>query len=103
MSMKNITLEFATSTSMKGVPRILKSERKIFKCLWASAVVVLLFICGQQCYVILNEYFSYPKTISVYTQEMKFDGTDVLQMPNVVLCNLNPFSSEVKNITGKRS
>ncbi len=103
MSMKNITLEFATSTSMKGVPRILKSDRKILKCLWASAVLILLVICGQQCYLILNEFFSHPKTTSVYSKEMRFDGTDPYNAPNVILCNLNAFSSEAYNVTGTSS
>ncbi len=98
MSIKKITLDFAKTTSMKGVPKIMQSQRTIFRRLWIVAVMLLLSICIQQCYLILNEYFSYPKTTTLYEEAIPYDNLDELNMPDVLLCNLNPFNSEATDI-----
>ncbi len=75
----------------------MRSDRKIFRSLWIGAVVVLLSMCTHQCYMILSEYFAHPKTTSLHDEAIPVDQVG-LSLPDVLLCNLNPFSSEAKDI-----
>ncbi len=98
MSLKKVAVECARHTSLKGVARMLKSDSAVSKCLWFFGVVLFLVVCGQQCYVILKEYFSYPVVTTISDKDVVFAGENVNPFPNIEVCNLSPFSSEAQNI-----
>ncbi len=95
--LKKAAIECASHTSLKGVARILKSDSVILKGLWLIGVVLFLTICGYQCYVIMEEYFSYPVLTTISDKNVKFEGENAHAFPSIEVCNLSPFSSEAKN------
>ncbi len=98
MALKKVPIECASHTSLKGVARILKSDSAILKSLWCFGVVLFLAVCVQQCYIILEEYFSYPVITTISDKDVMFDGEHMDPFPTIEVCNHSPFSSEAKNI-----
>lgn len=82
---------FCTSTSVKGIPRIVKSPTKGLSLMWTIAVMVCLALMLYQISTLLCEYFAYPK-ITV-TSEKMLNTTDTGYFPDIVVCNVNPISS----------
>ncbi len=87
---KDIAASFLTTTSMKGVPRILKSSTTCLKVTWFIVVFVCFGINMYQCFLLLKNYYSYP----IETVLSVKDTLETVDTPDIVICNANPLSSK---------
>ena len=78
--------KFLETTSVKGVPRILKSTTYGFRLLWTSAVVSGAVIATYFLVNLFAVYFSYKVGVNINQAP-----NSTLAFPSVTLCNLNPF------------
>ena len=87
---------FCQLTSVKGVPRLLRTESVIMQFIWTISVIVLLCLALLQTTFLTMEYLHY-KTYT-FTGEANIynlrheDGTT--GVPDITLCNANPFASD---------
>ena len=56
---------FANSTSVKGVPRLVRADTSAIRLLWTLAVLTFLGVSLNQTYVLVKEYLSYASATQV--------------------------------------
>ena len=93
MVYREIVVDTVTTTSLKGVPKIVKAKEWPVKLLWSLGFVILLTACIYQTQYILVEYFKYPSVTSIQESVLKLYGNDSVRTPDIFICNLQPFSS----------
>lgn len=92
MVVKEEIVKFCQTTSIKGIPRVVKADQQGFRVSWAFLVILLLTMATYMLYLLVIEYVAYPTY--TLTQEKLFDGeTDKPIVPTMTLCNEYPFSS----------
>lgn len=92
MTFTQILQDSLKRTSIQGVPRILTSERKKLKVLWALTVLIFFGICLYNCAKNILEYSSHDLVLVIEKQDVdspKYRS----RFPSAFLCNKNPFSS----------
>ena len=93
-SVKRTLRSYAETTTVKGVPKVLKSQKLPLKILWFSAVVIGGSMAAYQLAILLIKYFQYPTTTKL--KEVQ----DRPGYPDITLCNLNPLPGPlVENIS----
>ncbi len=90
--MLDVCKDFARNTSVKGLPRIVKSNDGLLRCLWIFSFILFLSICIMHCSFLLIEYLEYP-TVSILRELNVLQQFEKgkLEFPNLVLCKLNPY------------
>lgn len=78
---------FCESTSIKGIPRAVKSTNAIISLLWILAMVVCLAMLLFQATTVLIRYYS------CAVIRNSFDRQTKPNFPEVTVCNLNPYDS----------
>ncbi len=66
MSIQKITHDSMAVSSVKGLPRIMKSETTCLRALWIIGVLALLAVCANEVYKLTSQYLAYPITTSIY-------------------------------------
>lgn len=91
---------FSERTSLKGVPRIVKSTKYVFKILWIFVVLLAVTLAGYQTVNLLRTFFSYHVNTVIVSYNLnnedeynKVHQKYGSQFPDVTFCNLNPMSS----------
>ncbi len=92
---------FCQSTSLKGVPRILKTKSLGLRSMWAVAVFTFLAVSGLQAYNLIVEYLQYPTVTVVREKGFNMTHSTEVIMPDVLVCNLNPFAYTVTKHNNK--
>ena len=70
--------------SVRGVPRILKSQATFVRVCWLIAVLASSALLLWQLSEVFVKYYSYPVSTSFE------EGRDLPVFPDVTVCNLNP-------------
>lgn len=83
---------FCHQTSMKGVPRIVKSDYRPLRFAWVFFVLALLSVCIWQVTTLGVSYFAYPMTTTV-REKMLYQGEEPY-FPAVTICNHNTVSTK---------
>ena len=83
-TVKGLLRHYGETTSVKGVPKVLKSRRKPLQLLWLLAVLFGGGMAAYQLTSLLIKYFSYLTTTKL--QEIN----KAPEFPDVTVCNLNP-------------
>ena len=78
------------TTGVKGIPRIIKSEVKALRYLWAFGVTFLLTMTIYQCYKLIRIYAAFPSTTLISQGYVFGTNNFSVTFPDVTVCNLNP-------------
>ena len=93
-TVKGILRYHAETTTVKGVPKILRTQKPALKCLWLFAVLLGGSVAFFQLISLLITFFSHPTTTKVKEVQQ------APEYPDVTLCNLNPLTKTLSsNIT----
>lgn len=60
--LKGEARKFGETTSVRGIPRIIKSTDYVVKAIWSAAVVVCISILVWQLTLVVQRYFRYEST-----------------------------------------
>ena len=92
-SLKN----FALKTSVKGIPRAVKSKSRAMRILWSMSVIGFLAAACYQSFTLTTEYLAFPvtTTLTEYSVELLGLTERSVQLPDISICNTNPFGSDV--------
>ena len=75
---------FATTTTIKGIPKVLNSDTQFLRFLWLCCVVIGLSVSIYLIYGILDSYFSYQTTMVIHEKMVN------PEFPDVTVCKTNP-------------
>ena len=91
--------EHASITSVKGIPRLLRTKAPFMQFVWSVSIVCFLVMATCQAVMLTMSYLEYSTVASIRELSVDVSGqsTDTAQLPDVTFCNVNPFSS---NFTG---
>ena len=76
--------KFGETVSVRGVPRIFKSQATFVRVCWLIAVLASSALLFWQLSAVFIKYYSYPVSTSFE------EGRDLPVFPDVTVCNLNP-------------
>ena len=90
--------KFAETTSMKGVPRLMKCKVTGLRLLWLVSVMGFLCMSLYQCITLITEYMLSPQVISIKDiNALDMDDydeyRDTFAVPDVTVCNQNSLTS----------
>ena len=88
---------FGLTTSVKGIPRAVKSKSRAMRILWSVCVVSFLTAACFQSYHLTEQYmaFSITTTLSEYIVEGIGPRGRNVELPDISICNTNPFGTNV--------
>ncbi|XP_038051438.1 acid-sensing ion channel 2-like [Patiria miniata] len=78
--------EFASTTTLHGIGRVIESSRALVKLLWLTILLVCLGVCVWQITDRFRRYFKYEATTAV---SVEYVGD--LDFPAVTICNFNRY------------
>ena len=88
---------FLEKTSMKGVPRIFKTDSRGLKALLIVSIIIFFTCCGYQLYIAVSSYLLYPMVTSISEENINIFVSQLrpyTPLPSISLCNLNPLVSD---------
>ena len=95
--MRELFRKFAETTSMKGVPRILKAKSMAIRVLWILAVLGLLSVSSYMAYNLIGQFLLKPKAIKIVDingfGEAYSDYSELFTVPDVTVCNQNSLTA----------
>ena len=86
---------FCQTTSLKGVPRLMRNQPALLRTIWTVAVISFLLLTLYQAFLIITKYYRFP-TVTKITEK----STDFSEAPDIAICNSHPLSflsDEAKN------
>ena len=89
--------KFAETTSMKGVPRIMKAKALPVRILWIASLLGLLCLSVFICFQLISQYLSFDTAIRI--RDLNSFGDDyqnyseVFALPAITVCNQNPLTA----------
>src|SRR5690349_14885368 len=83
MEVRNTLTEFANSTSLHGVPRIINSRSLCYRTFWAVVCISAFLVFAWSASNLLNQYYSYPKKVNVEV------ALKAVPFPAVTVCNMD--------------
>ena len=91
---------FCLKTSVKGIPRAVKSTSRTMRILWSISVIGFLAAACFQSYVLTKEYLAFASTTALteYSVELLGLSERSVQLPDISICNTNPFGSNVNRV-----
>lgn len=78
-------------TTLKGIPRIIRTKNKVFKCIWIFSTICLSLGAIYHTYTLINKYInpsSYTTVKTTYDQHKE-------NFPSIGICPLTPFGNFV--------
>ena len=77
---------FAETTSVCGIPRVMKAKTRVTFVVWLVAVLTCAAVLVWQLSVVLMRYFAYP----INTLTVQAPAWQTPTFPDVTICNLDP-------------
>ena len=95
-------MEFAVTTSVKGIPRAVKCRSKPMRLLWTVCIIGFLTAAILQATALTIDYFRYgtTTTIAEYRIDLRDRTKDRVYFPDVSFCNINPFGGHSDAVQG---
>ena len=94
-------LEFLRITSVKGIPRLLRTKRRFMQFIWGLSILCFLVVAAYQSTMLTMAYLEYSTVTSI--RELPLDMTGQyehsIQLPDITFCNVNPFASNFTQAT----
>ena len=91
--------DFGRQTSLKGIPRLLRTKSVFMRATWAMSILCFLAMAISQAAILTMTFLERSSVSAIH--EMPIDpDTPQLEsrvMPEVTFCNINPFSSNFTN------
>ena len=89
--------KFGLATSVKGIPRAVKSKSRAIRVLWSVSVIGFLVAACFDSYNLTEEYLAFGVTTALteYSVELLGRTERSVQLPDISICNTNPFGSNV--------
>ena len=94
---------FLDHSSVKGVPRIAKSDTCWLKVLWIVSASFFMIVCVTHLWKLVQDYLLYETVITINEERLNLiegEGKRLTLLPSFSVCNLNPFASNLEKSSG---
>ena len=81
---------FCHNTSVKGIPRIIKSKSLVIKSTWSIAILLFFGLAVSQVVLLVSEYFEWNVVVDFRDELMV--PLEVNTLPKISLCNQQPIA-----------
>ena len=88
------------ATSVKGIPRALRAERILLKCVWAISAATLITAAIYQSALIIINYIKFDYITYISDASMETGANNL--NPALTVCNLNNFEGNTSDIIKER-
>ena len=87
--------KFGLSTSIKGIPRAVKSKSRPMRTLWCVCVIGFLACACYQACILTQTYLAFEVTTTLSEHRLDLLGITehTVYLPDISICNTNPFGS----------
>ena len=87
--------QYGLTTSIKGIPRAIKSKSLPMRILWSAAVISFLALGSFHSYYLTRSYlaFGVTTTLAEYRADRLGYNENGVHLPDISICNTNPFGS----------
>lgn len=87
------------NTSMKGIPRAMKSETRCLRAFWILGILTLLVFTASTVWFQAIQYFTYEPSSAIHHIDLLFkdlEGADAIltKFPDITLCNMQKIGSQ---------
>ena len=89
----------------KGCSTNFSNKSYFLRTLWTISSICFISTAVYQSCLLTREYFEYPTVFSINERNLDLIGAThkAVRLPDVTLCNMNPFAIDTRNITGVSS
>ena len=96
--LKRTIYKFLRITSVKGIPRLLRTRSRFMQFVWGLGIVSFLVIAAYQFAMLTMAYLEYATVTSIRELPLDMAGQyeHSVQLPDITFCNVNPFASNSK-------
>ena len=97
----NKVLEHGRITSLKGIPRLLRTKSPFMRFVWGVSFVCFLTLAAGQGILLTISYFQFSTVISIRETPLELTGSspNIIQLPDITFCNINPFATNFTDDT----
>ena len=87
--------EFGRITSVKGIPRLLRTKSPFMQVVWGVSIVCFLVMATWQAILLTLRYLQYSTVISIQEKVLDLSGTSKtsVRLSDITFCNVNPFAT----------
>ena len=100
--MKSTFLQHCRQTSVKAIPRLLRTRSRLMRLIWAVGIICFLAMAVYQASILIQAYFKYNSLTSLQESPARISNTGQtsLEVPDATFCNLNPFANDFWEVPG---
>jgi len=91
MKATDILLNFASRTSLHGVPKVIEARSALSRCIWAVICITASLVFAVQLSQVLYRFFNYPKKVTIEVVAIP------VPFPAISLCNMRNLDFHVLN------
>jgi len=96
MKASDILLNFASRTSLHGVPKVIEARSAVSRCIWIVICVTASLIFAVQISQVLRRFFSFPKKVTIEVVAIP------VPFPAISMCNMRNLDFNVLNTLNRR-
>ena len=87
--------EYLRLTSVKGIPRLLRTKSRCMQYIWGVSIVFFLSVAAYQATMLTKTYLTYSTVTSMRELPLDLTGQSEhsVHLPHTTFCNTNPFAS----------
>ena len=87
------------TTTVKGVPRVIKAPRRVLRILWTGSTLVFFGLATWQVTLLVIQYLQFSYVTLLTEERLREKPTEEFAMcPAITICNLNPFTGNASSL-----
>ena len=97
---RSIFHEQCRQTSVKGIPRLLRSRSRIMQSVWTISIFCFLSTAIYHSWLLIQAYLKCGTLTSLQERTLQFSPSNMasLKLPDMTFCNLNPLANEFHDV-----
>jgi len=96
MKASDIFLNFASRTSLHGVPKVIEARSAISRCIWSVICITASLMFAVQMSEVLRRFFNFPKKVTIEVVAIP------VPFPAISVCNMRNLDFNVLNSLNRR-
>jgi len=95
MKVSDILLNFASRTSLHGVPKVIEARSAVSRCIWSVICITASLIFAVQISQVLRRFLSFPKKVTIEVVAIP------VPFPSVSMCNMRNLDFNALNTVNR--
>ncbi|KAK2161794.1 hypothetical protein NP493_1559g00035 [Ridgeia piscesae] len=96
MAVREVLDDFASKTTMHGIPNVIGSLSTLSRCFWSLICIAAGVMVSMQMTVLMTRYFAYPKKVTVEVVPTP------VPFPAISICNMRNLDCHILNMLNRK-